>query len=314
MGKLALSLALVLIVAFGTADAKAQAKANFAIPVWIDQSECTAAPRFEPTLNGKPASVNAKLAPSSDQIILLVFDLTGDLSRTEDAKQAVIDDISKQPGNIWVGVLRDQDGLHVLADPGPDHQKAIDAVRALSVNGAAGLLETLRPVLMLADSMVRKSLVRVSVLYITDGSVYDYREDYTDPVINPSDNQDLSRRFRDVLINEKISKLVRHISSLEVPLFVIHLHYRQDGLDLAYQNGLDTLAKTTGGETVICHSTTEIPQAVSHIFSRITSVWRLNLAVPPKTHSYLQVGMKVSCGNRSNIQISWRASFRPKGE
>ena len=42
---------------------------------------------------------------------------------------------------------------------------------------------------------MRKSPVRVSVLYITDGSIYSYREDYTNPVINESDPHDLSRRF-----------------------------------------------------------------------------------------------------------------------
>jgi hypothetical protein len=314
MRRLVLPLALVLLSAFGNAVARAQTKPDFSIPVWIDKGDCTKPPKFEPTLNGKPVPVSGQMSPASDQVILVVFDLTGDLSRIEDAKQAVTGDVSKLPRNIWVGVLRDQDGLHVLADPGPNRQKVIDAIHSLSVSGTPGLLETLRPALMLADSMIQKSPVRVAVLYVTDGSVYDYREDYTDPVINPSDDQDLSRRFRDVLINEKISKLVGHISFLEAPLFVVHLYYRQNRLDLAYQSGLDTLAKNTGGETVICHSTAEIPQAISHIFARITSAWRLNLAVAPKSHSYLQVGMRVACGSSSGLQLSWRPRFRLKGE
>lgn len=318
MRKLVSPLLLVLFAALGTAVAQAQAKPkakpSFSIPVWIDNGGCTKAPSFEPTINGKPAPVKERLAPNSGQVILVVFDLTGDLSRIESAKQAVIAEISKLPKNVWVGVLRDQDGLHVLSDPGPDRAKAIDAIRSLSVNGTPGLLETLRPALMLADSMIRKAPVRVSVLYITDGSIYDYREDYTDPVINPSDNQDLSRRFRNVLINEKVSKLNRHISSLEAPLFVIHLHYRHDSLDLAYQSGLDSLARTTGGEAVVCHSMAEIPQAISRMFTRITSAWRLNLEVPRKARRYLQVGMRASCGSRQDIQISWRARFRLRGE
>ncbi|HUX11151.1 MAG TPA: hypothetical protein VMW51_10940 [Terriglobia bacterium] len=212
-----------------------------------------------------------------------------------------------------MGVMRAQDGLHVLADPGPNRQKVIDAIHSVSSNGTPGLLETVRSALSLADAMIRMSPVRVSVLYITDGSIYSYREDYTDPVINPSDTHDLSRRFRDELVNSKISKLEGHISSLEAPLFVVHLNYRQDGLDLAYQNGLDALAKSTGGETVICHSLAEIPQSISHLFARIATVWRLNLAVPAKTHSHVQIGMNASCG-KGNLQLSWRSHFRLKGE
>jgi hypothetical protein len=188
-----------------------------------------------------------------------------------------------------------------------------DVITSLSSSGTPGLLETVRASLTLADAMIRKSPVRVSVLYITDGSIYSYREDYTDPVINPSDKHDLSRRFRDVLINEKISKLERHIRSLEAPLFVVHLHYRHNGLDIAYQNGLDTLAKNTGGMTVICRSIPEIPQAISETFARITSVWNLILSVPPKDHHDLQVGLKASCGN-GGLQLSWRPHFRPKVE
>lgn len=302
------------LVLVGAALARAQAKAPaFSIPAWINRDKCADTPAFDPTLNGKPARVEKELAPSSDQVILLVFDLTGDLSRIDDAKQALATNISKLPRNAWVGLLRAQDGLHVLVDPTPDRQNVIDAIQSLTSSGTPGLLETLRATLSLADEMIRKSSVRLSVLYITDGSIYNYREDYTDPVINPSDEHDLSRRFRDVLINEKISKLERRISSLEAPLFVVHLQYRQNQLDLAYQNGLDSLAKDTGGETVICRSTTEISQAVSHIFSRISDAWRLVLLVPRKANRELQVGLKASCDGQ-DVQISWRPHFLPKEE
>lgn len=304
----------VFFVLIGSALARAQAKAPaFSIPAWIDQGKCAETPTFGPTLNGHPATVEKALAPTSDQVILVVLDLTGDLSRIDDAKRAMATSISKLPQNSWVGLLRAQDGLHVLADPTADRRKVIDTIQSFTSSGTPGLLETLRATLSLADAMVRKSPVRVSVLYITDGSIYNYREDYTDPVINPSDKHDLSRRFRDVLINEKISKLERRISSLEAPLFVVHLHYRQNSLDLAYQNGLDALARNTGGETVICRSSAEIPQAISHIFTRISDVWGLTLSVPRKNHRELQVGLKASC-NGQEVQISWRPYFRSREE
>jgi len=302
-----------LFSACASALAQVQSAHRFSIPAWIDHGECTKSPTFDPTLNGKPVKVSGKLSPKSDQIILIVFDLTGDISRIDQAEQAVISNINKLPKNVWVGVLRAQDGLHVLVDPTPDRQKVDHVITSLSSSGTPGLLETVHASLTLADAMIRKSPVRVSVFYITDGSIYSYREDYTDPVINPSDKHDLSRRFRDVLINEKISKLDRHIRSLEAPLFVVDLHYRHDGLDVAYQNGLDSLARNTGGMTVICRSITEIPQAISDTFARITSVWNLILAVPPKDHHDLQVGLKASCGS-GGLQLSWRPHFRPKVE
>lgn len=282
------------------------------IPAWIDKGECSGTPQFAPTLDGKPVPVERLLSPTSDQIILIVFDLTGGLARVEAAKQAVISDLPKLPRNTWVGLLRSQDGLHVLADPSPSRHKEIEVIRALSSSGQPGLLETLPTALALGDAVVRKNPVRVSVFYITDGSIYSYREDYTDPVINPSDPNDLSRRFPEVLVDEKISKLVRQISSLETPFFVVHLDYRRDRLNNAYQNGLETLTRTTGGEADFCHSLAEIPEAISTIFSRITSAWRITLPVPAKSHGYLQVGLSASC-DKHNLQISWRSHIRLKG-
>ncbi len=313
MQRLGPVLSVILLALFGAAVAEAHAQRTFSIAAWVDKGKCTRVPTFNPTLNGKPAKVSKELSPRSDQVILLVFDLTGDISRIDEAKQAIIKEISGLPSNTWVGVLRSQDGLHVLTDPTPDRQKVTNIIQSLSSNGTPGLLETVRAALSLADAMILMSPVRVSVLYITDGSIYNYREDYTDPVINPSDKHDLSRRFRDVLVNEKISKLKRHIGSLEAPLFVVDLHYRENGLDVAYQNGLDSLAQSTGGETVVCRSMPEITQAISHIFFRMTNVWRLVLAIPPKAHRNLQVGLKASCGD-GGLQLSWRPRFNLKEE
>ena len=52
--------------------------------------------------------------------------------------------------------------------------------------------------------MVRKTYVRSAVLYITDSNIYNYREDYTNPVINYSDRGDLSRRFPEGLVREQV--------------------------------------------------------------------------------------------------------------
>jgi len=300
----------VLFAVCTTATLHAQT-ASVSIPAWIETNNCALPPKFEAALNGKTVPVTGQLGPGSDQVILVVLDLTGDLSLIGAAKEALISEISKLPQNAWVGLLRTQDGLHVLADPGADRQPLLEAIRSLSNSSEPGLLETVLSALSLADGIMRKSPVRVSVLYITDGSIYSYREDYTNPVINTSDPHDLSRRFPEALIADKISRLVEDSSSLEAPLFVVHLNYRRDRLNVAYQDGLETLAEATGGRSDFCRSLAEIPEAISGIWARISSAWRLTLAVPSKIHYNIQIHLSAPCGE-GDLRISWRVHFRPK--
>ena len=285
---------------------------NISIPAWIETNNCAPAPQFDALVNnGKPVPVTAQLGPASDQVILIVLDLTSDLMLVEAGKEALIAEISKLPRNAWVGLLRAQDGLHVLADPSADRRPPIEAIKSLSNSGDPGLLETVQGSLSLADGIARKSPVRVSVLYITDGSIYSYREDYTNPVINQSDPHDLSRSFPEMLIKDKISKLVEDISSLEAPLFVVHLNYGRDRLNEAYQNGLETLADATGGRSEICNSIAEIPEGIAAMFTRISSAWRLTLAVPTKIRSNFQIHLSAQCSDE-DIRILWRTHFHPK--
>jgi len=282
------------------------------IPAWVEGGACELAPQFEATLNGKRVPVLAQLGPQSDQIILLVFDLTGDLALVEAAKQAVLYQISKLPANVWLGLLRDQDGLHVLSDPAPERPEVVKVIQSLSSNGSPGLLGTVQTALALADAMLRKAPVRVAVLYVTDGSIYSYREDYTNPVINESDPHDLSRRFPGALVQERISRLVDEASSLQAPLFVVHLNYRGDRLNLVYQNGLERLADATGGRTSVCRSAAEIPDAISGAFARILSAWRVTLAFPSKTRYNTQIHLSAPCRDEA-LRLSWRTHFHPKG-
>jgi hypothetical protein len=304
----ALPAVLFAVCAFTTLQAQTMA---VSIPAWIETNNCALAPKFEAELNGKPVTVAAQLGPSSDQVILLVLDLTGDLALIEAAKQALVAEISKLPHNAWVGLLRTQGGLHVLADPGTDRRPLLDAIRSLSNSNEPELFETVPSALSLADGILRKSPVRVSVLYITDGSIYSYRRDYSNPVINASDPHDLSRRFPEALITEKISNLVADSASLQAPLFVVHLNYRRDRLNEAYQNGLETLADATGGKCDICRSVAEIPEAISAEMARISSGWRLTLAVPAKIHIRFQIHLTVPCAD-GDPRVSWRTHFHPK--
>jgi len=296
------------VSSLGTLQAQTAA---VSIPAWIEEGNCGPAPKFAATFNGKLAPVISQLGQGSDQVLLLVLDVTGDASLVDAAKQALVAQISKLPANAWVALLRDQDGLHVLADPGPDRQPLLDAIKGVASTGKPGLLETVTPALSLADDLIRKSAVRVSVLYITDSNIYNYREDYTNPVINESDPHDISRVFPDALIQDKISKLVEDIGSLEAPLFVLHLNYRADTLNQSYENGLLTLADATGGRGLLCRSVGEIPDKITEAFNRISSAWRLTLQVPPKSHNNAQIHLSAPCDGE-DAKLSWRTRVRPK--
>src|SRR5579872_7260635 len=103
----------------GALSVRAQ-NARLSIPAWIESEPIVPAPSFEVTLNGRKAEIRSQSGPSSDQMILLVLDVTGDPAFVDPAREALETGISKLPRNAWVALLRAQDGLHVLADPAPD--------------------------------------------------------------------------------------------------------------------------------------------------------------------------------------------------
>ena len=81
------ALSLVLFTLFGLTTLRAQT-IGFAIGAWVEGTPCPVAPKFEATIRDRPVPVTAQLGPDSDQIILVVFDLTSDLSLLKAAQQA----------------------------------------------------------------------------------------------------------------------------------------------------------------------------------------------------------------------------------
>jgi hypothetical protein len=305
---LAVGMLLVLPSALAAGAVAGAASRHVRVPVWVEDPVAGGRPAFQVTVNGKIVPVSAAKGPASDQVILVVLDLTGDLDRIAFAKQALITQIGKLPRNAWVGLLKSQDGLHVLADPSADRKRTSEAIQATTISIAAGLLDTVEPALSVADAMLQSSPVRTAVLYITDGGISDYRNDYTNPVINESDPHDLSRRFPEALINDKISKLVASINKLQPPLFIVHLEDRTSRMNQAYQNGLKALAEATGGQIEVCRSNAEIPDAIAYMFRRISSSWSLTLALPAKVHDNAQVRVSAKQGD-TETRLSWRERF-----
>ncbi len=269
-------------------------------PVWmearngegakLDAGELTA------KLGGSAVRIVRALGPEDGLLLLLVLDLTQDLSLAELAKEALSSEISRLPAQVRVGLLRAQDGLRVLADPVAEREPLIAAIRALPVSGKAGLLESLPAALRLGDAILSKTAVRVAVLYVTDSSIYNYRDDYINPVINTSDQHDLSRRFPEGLVKERIARLERQTVVFQTPLFIVHLDYRSDRLDEAYQTGLMQLAAALGGASQFCRSRQEIASAISAVFERLLRLHRVDIELPERAGKLVQLELESRAG------------------
>lgn len=244
---------------------------------------------FAVRVNGKLVPVVSEKSPLDGQMILIVLDLAGDLTDAQAAKDAVIAELSQLPASTLVALIRAQDGPAVLVDPTMDRTRISDAIQSSPVAGKAGLLDSLVEIESLADSISRASNVRVASLYITDSAITNYREDFSNPVINSSDSHDLSRRFPGALIGEKINKLESEIAVRETPLYIAHLRYSASTLSAAYQSGLKRLAELTGGWSAFCASNSEIPGSIHDGFAAITSEYTLTVGLPQKLSPALQI-------------------------
>ena len=287
--------------------------AQISVPLWVDPPLADLTQQgLRVTLNGKPAPVLRVLGPSSDVMILLVLDLTGDISLADVAKQALTEQIKQLPKNAWVSLLHAQNGLSVIADPTPDREKINDAIQALTTTGKAGLLDTVALAATLADRILRKSNVRVAILYVTDSDITNYRADYTNPVINSSDPHDLSRRFPEALIQEKISALQMQIASDEAPLFITHLRNRSSRMNRAYQNGLKMLSEFTAGYGWFCRSDAEIPDVMQREFEYIRSSWLVTVGLP--RHVRREVQVRLQLPEHKQARIAYRARLHLKAK
>lgn len=233
------------------------------------------------SVEGAPARTLRVRGPGTGMILFLVLDLVGDLAFVDPARQSLISELGNLPEHVWATVLRAQDGLRVAVDPAPDRAPAIAAIENTQISGRAGLLETVEPAVQLAGALLEKAPVRIAILYVTDSNIYNYREDYTNPVINPSDSRDLSRRFPEGLIREKTTSLAQSLAAYDAPVFIVHLAFLRDRLNEAYQNGLQLMAEATGGGLSLCRTPNDIPNVLTATFQRILGHWAIDLEVPP---------------------------------
>ena len=276
------------------------------IPVWLDAppGRELAARDFQASIDGADVRVLDVRCPADDLVLLLVLDLSsGDVTLVDPAKDTLVDAIGKLPPTTYVGLLRAQDGLQVLADPTDDRDAIDRSIGLQTLSGKTGLLATVDTMEGIADSMLKKSAARVAILYVTDGDVRNYREDFTNPVINDSDAHDLSRRFPETLVQEKIAKLDAGLAAEQAPLFIVDLNSRADRLNQAYRNGLKQLAETTGGAAFFSRSTTEIPEAIRKSFDVVAAHYSLTLSLPEHVPARLQIRLTMP---ESDGSLSYR--------
>lgn len=241
----------------------------------------------------------AVLAQRTDEAPLLLFvaiDFSDDLILTESAKESLAKSIKGVKPNVYTSLLRIPEQPMVLVDPTQDREPFIEGLRTLPMSGRAGFFEMVDVVSSVTEPLVRKYPVRVAVLYVTDSEISRYRSDYTNPVINSADSRDLSRRFPDALIREKVNTLTSTLVRTSVPLFVVHLRYRSDTLNEAYQTGLRRLAETTGGRAVFCRSIADIPTSIADMLNTIQAMKMVEVEVPGKVTGSFSLSLESGAG------------------
>ena len=313
------SLALILLAAVLASGSALSAPGKTAItrlrvPVLAAANVGFRADGVKAVVGDTTAKVVALASPAEDLILMLVLDLAGDVTVAQRGKQALLDEIQQLPRQTHIALLRAQDGLRVIQDPTMDRPAIKKAIESLPVGGRAGLVDSIETAAAIGDSMLSKSAVRVAILYITDSEVTNYRQDFTNPVINSSDAGDLSRKFPEALIQEKISKLNTNLTRTQVPVFVVHLTYRSDRLNEAYLNGLRQLAISTGGMAVVCRSSAEIPAAIRDVVATIVNHYSVTLEVPRMPARPVAVNLQIAGPDGAPQALAYRSVFVLKDE
>jgi len=256
-----------------------------------------------------PAKVVGLVTPDHDLILMLVLDLAGDVSVADRAKDALAAELEQLPSTVHVALLRAQDDLRVILDPTLDRAAVQTAIRSTPVSGRAALLNTVETAVTLGDAVLAKSDVRFAILYVTDSSIGNYREDFTNPVINSSDAGDLSRSFPGALIQEKISKLDSTLLRHQAPLFIAHINYQSDRLSEAYLNGLRQLSTTTGAMALVCRSNAEISTAIHDVLTSIGGHYSLTLQLPEAPRKPVEVRLSFPGFEGAGQGFGYRSRF-----
>jgi len=267
------------------------------VPLWVADSSGASngdlkAEQIQAWINGDKVAVADLQNPSEPLILMLVMDTVGDLSRIDAARSAIARHVESMNPQWRVALLQAQDGLRVVEDPTSDHAKLLASLSALPVSGTPGLLDAVAPAASIAQSVLAQSDVRVAVLFVTDGSITQYRGDYSAAVVNPSDRGDLSRRFRDRVVQERVTSLMASLRAYSAPLFFVHLQERNGDLDVAYQNGIQRFAEETAGEAYFVRAISDVESAIDQALERIGAHYSVRLNAPTSEGTPLAIRLE----------------------
>lgn len=252
------------------------------VPVWVGNgpAEGISADSLQAKFGAIEAPIRGVRDAQTPLLLFVAIDFSADLILTESAKNALVESLQEAGPRVHAALLRIPEQPMVQLDPTTDREKFAEVLRTLPMSGRAGFFEMVDVVAGVTNPILMRHPVRVAVLYLTDSEIRNYRQDYTNPVINAADSRDLSRRFPDALIREKVNTLTNELLRSSVPIFVVHLNYRNDPLNEAYQTGIKRLAEATGGRSVFCRSIAEIPVAIGDIVNAIQAMGMVEVAVP----------------------------------
>jgi hypothetical protein len=273
------------------------------VPVWAPVGAPLPTSSLVATIGGERTEVLNVQAPTDDLMLLVVLDLTDDLALVEQARTALLARIENLPANHLVGVLSAQNGLRVLTEPTSDHAKIAAAIRSQQVGGRAGLLETVEEAAQIGSSIISKSGVRVAILFVTDSDINNYREAFDNPTVNRSDNGDVSRRM-DSLVRERMSRMAATLGKTQAPVFITHLSYRNDQLNVAYQTGLISLTAATGGNALVARSNAEVPAYVNNTLDHILGHYSVKLALHDPAMKKADVALVSEA-----LELDYRSSY-----
>ena len=99
------------------------------------------------------AKVTRVRTPEDDLLLMTVMDVVGDLALVDPARHALADRVRALPENVYVGVLRAQEGLRVLLDPTADGDAFEHSIMNMPVTGKAGLLDTIAMASQVAEAV-----------------------------------------------------------------------------------------------------------------------------------------------------------------
>jgi hypothetical protein len=278
-------------------------------PVWVTgNGESLPTENLTAKVGARDLKVRGGRLEESPLLLFVAIDFSDDLILTESAKTALASAVQSVAPNVYTSLLRIPEQPMVITDPSVDRDAFVAALRTLPMSGRAGFFEMVDVVSGVTEPVVRSHPVRAAVLYLTDSEISNYRTDYTNPVINSADSRDLSRRFPDALIREKVSTLTNTLLQTSVPIFVVHLRYRSDTLNEAYQTGLRRLSEATGGQAVFCRSIAEIPESITNMVNTIQKMNVLEIEVPANVNGSFVLSLENGTGS-----LQYRTLFqRPR--